>query len=736
MSLPIHSVHGNLAPANVPWTPAGPFMNNLLFQVYSGQDAEFTALQSNPPQLDLTDWPLPASLIPTIKADPRFLVTSPVSQFGMFELDLNNGATWWGIPFNFGNNPAGVHVRQGIAHLVDKDAFIASQLGGLANKIDNPAPPAQGLPSPNVCAWDSMFPTCTSAYKIQVYSTIDGMVPVGSPDFCAAADHFIAAGLATGKDASCVLTGLSSAAASQSIVVYGRSDDPPRLALGTAIASEIGKLMGRSSAATLVPITIQQASRLVFSGTTNWSIYTGGWSLSSIFDQLYSIYNSIFASTACGGKSSSFPSNYVFVCNPTFDALTNMLEFNTTLAGATTSAINAEDVFGRNAFTIPVYSSAAPFAYLNGWTGVNNQVGVGIPNYFTWLNAWQSTPPLSGTIRQGMKQGTSTLNIYNAATVWEFYILSEVYDSLLTQNPANPSQLMGWMANNWRIIAPASLGYTPPAGTIETLRFQLRNDIYWHDGVQVTANDVKFTMISFRDAPAVNLVSSVQTIIDATVLSNFVVDIHLGLPSPFAELNIGTVPIVPQHIWAAGGTGFVADTAKTSKFYDPVTSANNALIGSGPFICASGPLGATGTVIGGGCTSSGISATGPGSTILLQRNGLNTGHSPNTSYFRSSFNLKQWIWADNDNSGIVNIFDIAAVATCFGKNVTATPTCSHWDAKINGIGGNGDGIVDIIDFASAARWFDVRWVYPYTWTGLTGVQSFPPTVYEGSIVYP
>jgi ABC-type transport system substrate-binding protein len=716
-------------------------MNNLLFQVYSDQNAEFLALQAL--GVDITDWPLTPTLISQLSKDSRFLVTSPVSAFDMFDVEFNLANTYWGVPFNFGNNPAGVQIRQGIAHLVDKDAFIANRLGGLGNKIDNPEAPSQGVPSPNVCAWDQMFPTCLSAYHIASYGTTDGMAPVGSLDFCAAADHFISAGLATGKDpTTCVLTGLSSAAASQSIQLFARVDDAPRLALGTALASEIGKLMGRSSAVAVSQITIQQASNAIFQaggGSPNlgWNIYTGGFRLTSAFDQPYSLYNSLFASTFCGSLiKSSFPANYVYACNSAMDSWTNMLEFNTTLSGATASAVQAEDVYGRHAFGIPIWSGADQFGYLNGWTGVNNAVGTGPPNIFTWLNAWRSNAAVPWTIREGLKQGTFTLNMYNALTVWEFYILSEVYDSLLIQNPANPNQLMGLMAQSWRVINPSLLGYTPPAGTVETIRFQLRNDIFWHDGVQVTSKDVKFSIISYRDAPAANLQSSVQTVIDATIIGTFVVDVHLGLLSPFAELNIGTLPIIPQHIWAAGGTGFVADSTKTSKSFDPV--ASNALIGSGPYICANGPLGASTTTIGGGCTSSGTGAVGPGGAINLQRYGLNQAHSLGTQYFRSSFNVKQWSWADGDGSGIVDIFDIAAVATCFGKTVTGglNPQCAHWDTGVNGIGGNNNGVVDIQEFAIVARWFGVQWISPFKWADLTGVQPFPPTVYEGSTVYP
>src|SRR6266699_6956495 len=119
-----------------------------------------------------------------------------------------------------------------------------------------------------------------------------------------------------------------------------------------------------------------------------------------------------------------------------------------------------------------------------------------------------------------MKQGTDTVNIYDATTLWDFFPLGEIYDSLLVQNPLDPSQLMVWTARSISVLSPSQLGYTPPAGTVESLRFSLRSDIYWQDGFKLTANDVKFTILSYRDVPAANFQSYVNTVVDVTVLNS------------------------------------------------------------------------------------------------------------------------------------------------------------------------------------------------------------------------
>ena len=71
-------------------------------------------------------------------------------------------SNFWGVNMNFGNDPNGIQIRQGIAHLVDKALFAANEpsIAGTANALDTAEPSDNigGLPSANPCAWDPAYP--------------------------------------------------------------------------------------------------------------------------------------------------------------------------------------------------------------------------------------------------------------------------------------------------------------------------------------------------------------------------------------------------------------------------------------------------------------------------------------------------------------------------------------------------------------------------------------------------
>jgi len=63
------------------------------------------------------------------------------------------------------------------------------------------------------------------------------------------------------------------------------------------------------------------------------------------------------------------------------------------------AGVKAEDQFGKNAYTLPIFEQTAQFGYLNnGWDRVMDNIGSGLPNYFTWLNARNPSPVAPGTI--------------------------------------------------------------------------------------------------------------------------------------------------------------------------------------------------------------------------------------------------------------------------------------------------------------------------------------------------
>jgi hypothetical protein len=72
-----------------------------------------------------------------------------------------------------------------------------------------------------------------------------------------------------------------------------------------------------------VPIIFEDGTPGKFDG---WNLYTGGFSLGSTPDFLFSEYHSQFASTACGGSFNDFPADYDFNCDPQFDAISNAVQ--------------------------------------------------------------------------------------------------------------------------------------------------------------------------------------------------------------------------------------------------------------------------------------------------------------------------------------------------------------------------------------------------------------------------
>jgi hypothetical protein len=124
LSLP--SVRAASAP-NQQWYPAGPAMDVLQTSIFQDEASEFNAISQPNPSIDLTDSPLTSSLLASFTANPNLLVTSQVTAHDYFEIEFNLDNIFWGINFNFGNDQNGVHLRQGISHLINKGLFTSQQ---------------------------------------------------------------------------------------------------------------------------------------------------------------------------------------------------------------------------------------------------------------------------------------------------------------------------------------------------------------------------------------------------------------------------------------------------------------------------------------------------------------------------------------------------------------------------------------------------------------------------------
>jgi ABC-type transport system substrate-binding protein len=792
--------HGGSGACSEFWYPAGPTMDTLFATIFTDENAEYTCLQAATPCIDFTDWPASSSVLPGLTTNPNFLVSAPVSSHSYFEIEFMLANNFWGVNFNYGNDPNGIQIRQGISHLIDKAEFVAAEPAlGAGSPIDNPLPPSNGgLASPNPCAWDTAFPksgtACVvgspggTAYHISSAAGVNFVwqPALGSPDFCAAAQHFINAGLATGKDPStCVLTGIASTVSAHTVNFFVRSDDPARLDLGNSISQEICALFGQGFQTSCLPYLNNIPGPITaFPGFTtsttsvnlNWGMYTAGFQAVYPFDSsLYFEYNSRFVSGIssiqppsgiCSPQSvpSASASNYMYFCNTAYDNMTSRMEFSpcvnavgdpslgsqnngpggvcsgTTKLSAISAGIQAEDLFGRGAYTIPIYTTSQQFAYLNGWTRAVNNDGLGVPNVFTWLNAYNPAPAQPGTIRQGFKQSTRSLNPYIASTAWDFYILNSVYDSLDVPNPLSSSQIMSWMSITIVQLSNSALGYTPPAGTVSSYRVTLRPDLYWHDGTQVSPWDVKFTMQTLKATGAFQG-SVLAPLAGVTVIGRHQFDVNVNAVGPFTLASLTSVTVIPGRYWSvcAGSlwdgyvaSGSVPDSCiiahpnKITATYDPL--ANGILVGSGAWECKS----STG-VVGIGCSSSGTqSPPNPGGSFFLTRFGKGFAPASSTSgiYFRSSGDLALYAWTQEND--INPIQAVSAVSVCFGQPFNPSGACSHWQ---RGIGASTTGVVGINQVAAVELRYDLNWVNPFEWalSPPLGIGSVTPILYEGSV---
>ncbi len=243
--------------------------------------------------------------------------------------------------------------------------------------------------------------------------------------------------------------------------------------------------------------------------------------------------------------------DYQYICSPTYDSLALQLETSPCLSntvapnpdpltGSNTNSslangqcqgtailtshsalLRAEDYFGRFVLTLPVFETKDQFGYLqcdpsqvvggscpagSSWSRAVNDADLGLANFWTWLNTYsgRSGSGLANTIRQGFKEKIRNENPFIASTIWDVFILGNVYDSLYVRDPLSAGTVFNWMTTS--TTPESAVSYNgglsgPPAGTCTqasgcTYRFTLPTYLTWQDGRQVTAYDVAFSYLA------------------------------------------------------------------------------------------------------------------------------------------------------------------------------------------------------------------------------------------------
>jgi len=142
-----------------------------------------------------------------------------------------------------------------------------------------------------------------------------------------------------------------------------------------------------------------------------------------------------------------------------------------------------------------------------------------------------------------------------------FIQMSFIYDTLMWKDSSG--QITPWLAKSFS-----------PSADATTYTFELRDGVTWHDGRPLTAEDVAFTFSYFKSQTISPTVISqpLATIAEVKAVGPTTVEFRLSQPDyEFLGFGgVGSIPIVPKHIWSA--------IPKAGQAADPAV-----LVGSGPY---------------------------------------------------------------------------------------------------------------------------------------------------------
>ncbi len=134
-----------------------------------------------------------------------------------------------------------------------------------------------------------------------------------------------------------------------------------------------------------------------------------------------------------------------------------------------------------------------------------------------------------------------------------------LYDSLLEKDEKG---IIPWLAETWEANATGSL-----------YRFKLHENILWHDGSPLTAEDIAFTFAYYQKHPPITnelLVNGSYIVASTTVIDPLTIEIQLTHFDHTFLAAIGSTRILPKHIW---------EQVEDPNAYE----GEGATIGSGPY---------------------------------------------------------------------------------------------------------------------------------------------------------
>ena len=187
-------------------------------------------------------------------------------------------------------------------------------------------------------------------------------------------------------------------------------------------------------------------------------------------------------------------------------------------------------------------------------------MGEGVGSFWTDIN--MEVVQGDGYVRTGINSPLKNMNPVAAKDHLEFMELRMIYDRLFRIAPSGKAE--PWAAESYKVVDPT------------TIELTLRQGMKFHDGMEVTAEDVKFSLDYHTQWKAPFFVESLKHLDSVEITGKYGIRLKLKDPyAPFIPNLLGAIFILPKHIWQD-----IPDKVDVS---DPLNYANEKPIGSGPF---------------------------------------------------------------------------------------------------------------------------------------------------------
>jgi ABC-type transport system substrate-binding protein len=493
----------------------GPKINKLLIKIYADYNSAVRAFEAG--EIDILGPILNATLIDRYSGFPwnENISINPVSEFTIYEIDINNNETLPAYP-QLRSLTHYQAFRHALAHLVNKQLYSNQVLHGYGVVIDSP-----------------VVPWLTGWYNEQVdphpYNVTQAMRLLDSSGFVDADGDGIRDyppnNLKEGKNLD-------------PLTFYTLTEDPVRLAVAQLLTAEMQAVgIPVNLTATTWPIIFQKVMT-----EKNYHLYTGkqDFYYSDITSNTtITVFANLYHSDMCWEHGP----NYVHFNNTNFDMNVNILRYTPNMTTAIIAAKKAQQILANEVGVIPLFAITGYKANKNWWRQLVNEEGNGMDNWWTFVSAHLENMT-GGTLRYGIVGDPQGVNPLLLSSYAQISFVNLIYDSLLRVK--NLETVVPSIAKDWEI----GTWLNPDIGKNSTkITFYLNDKVYFHDGVQLTSEDVKFTIEYLKNYSLSMNYPKVMDIHHIQTPDQYTVIIYENVTSMWVLYWIGSIPILPKHKW-------------------------------------------------------------------------------------------------------------------------------------------------------------------------------------------